>query len=215
MLNEVKNAIAARPGGTRLVFLSDYDGTLAGFHEDPTIPRPTAETQALLCQLAERSDLSFGIVSGRRIADLRTRTQLPSRVYLAGLHGMEIEVGARRWQHPDLWRGARARARVERAPGRGPPSRAGPDPRRQARVGRRARPRRRAGGARSVRSRKPTPAPRSWVEPTASSAGSPATWSSSSFPTSPATRATPRDGSRTMWRRGVGRCRGSCSSETM
>jgi trehalose 6-phosphate phosphatase len=102
MLDEVKSAIAGRPAGTRLVFLSDYDGTLAGFHKDPTIPRPTRETQELLCQLAERDDLSFGIVSGRRIADLRTRTQLPSHVYLAGLHGMEIEVGARRWQHPDL-----------------------------------------------------------------------------------------------------------------
>ena len=102
MLNEVMSAIDARPEGTRLVFLSDYDGTLAGFHKDPTIPRPTKETQELLCRLAERADLSFGIVSGRRIADLRTRTQLPSRVYLAGLHGMEIEVGARRWQHPDL-----------------------------------------------------------------------------------------------------------------
>jgi len=102
MLEDVKTAIGARPAGTRLVFLSDYDGTLAGFHEDPTIPRPAPATQELLCVLADRSDLSFGIVSGRRVADLRTRTQLPSRVYLAGLHGMEIEVGARRWQHPDL-----------------------------------------------------------------------------------------------------------------
>ena len=102
MIEEVKGAIAGRPVGTRLVFLSDYDGTLAGFHKDPTIPRPSKETQELLGRLAERDDLSFGIVSGRRIADLRTRTQLPSHVYLAGLHGMEIEVGARRWQHPDL-----------------------------------------------------------------------------------------------------------------
>jgi trehalose 6-phosphate phosphatase len=102
MLNEVKRAIDGRPAGTRLVFLSDYDGTLAGFHKDPTIPRPTRETQELLCRLAERDNVSLGIVSGRRIADLRTRTQLPSRVYLAGLHGLEIEVGSRRWQHPDL-----------------------------------------------------------------------------------------------------------------
>src|SRR5262245_50827930 len=102
MLEDVKSAIAGRPAETRLVFLSDYDGTLAGFHKDPTIPRPTKETLDVLCRLAERDDLSLGIVSGRRIADLRTRTQLPSRVYLAGLHGMEIEVGARRWQHPDL-----------------------------------------------------------------------------------------------------------------
>jgi trehalose-phosphatase len=102
MLADVKRAVAERPAGTRLLFLSDYDGTLAEFHPDPTIPRPTPQTAELLCRLATREDVSFGIVSGRRIADLRTRTQLPSRAYLAGLHGMEIEVGGRRWQHPDL-----------------------------------------------------------------------------------------------------------------
>lgn len=102
MLDDVQLAIAQRPKGTRLVFLSDYDGTLADFHPDPTIPRPSPETSALLCQLANRKDLSLGIVSGRRVADLRTRTQLPTRVYLAGLHGMEIEVSTLRWQHPDL-----------------------------------------------------------------------------------------------------------------
>jgi trehalose 6-phosphate phosphatase len=102
MLAEVRTAIKHRPAGTRLVFLSDYDGTLADFHPDPTIPRPSKRTRELLTQLADRTHISLGIVSGRRIADLRTRTQLRTRVYLAGLHGMEIEVGARRWQHPDL-----------------------------------------------------------------------------------------------------------------
>ena len=102
MLVDVQRAIAGRPAGTRLIVLSDYDGTLADFHVDPTIPRPSKRTRELLCRLADRQDMSMGIVSGRRIADLRTRTQLTSRVYLAGLHGMEIEVGQRRWQHPDL-----------------------------------------------------------------------------------------------------------------
>jgi len=102
MLADVKQAIADRPAGTRLLFLSDYDGTLAEFDPDPTIPRPASTTAELLCKLAGRSELSFGIVSGRRVADLRTRTQLPSHVYLAGLHGLEIEVGTQRWQHPDL-----------------------------------------------------------------------------------------------------------------
>ena len=102
MLAEVQEAISSRPAGTRLVVLSDYDGTLADFHVDPTIPRPSKRTRELLGRLADHSDVSFGIVSGRRIADLRTRTQLPTQVYLAGLHGMEIEVGLRRWRHPDL-----------------------------------------------------------------------------------------------------------------
>jgi trehalose-phosphatase len=102
MLSDVIRAIADRPAGTRLLFLSDYDGTLADFDPDPTIPRPSPRAAELLSKLAARTELSLGIVSGRRIADLRTRTQLPSRVYLAGLHGMEIEIGSRRWQHPDL-----------------------------------------------------------------------------------------------------------------
>jgi trehalose 6-phosphate phosphatase len=102
MLGEIQEAIRNRPGDTRLLFLSDYDGTLADFHVDPTIPRPSKRTRDLLWRLALREDLSLGIVSGRRIADLRTRTQLPSRVYLAGLHGLEIEIGKRRWHHADL-----------------------------------------------------------------------------------------------------------------
>jgi trehalose 6-phosphate phosphatase len=102
MLDEIQRAIRARPAGTRLVVLSDYDGTLADFDPDPTIPRPSRDTADLLCKIAGRDDLSFGIVSGRRISDLRTRTQLTPRVYLAGLHGLEIEVRSERWQHPDL-----------------------------------------------------------------------------------------------------------------
>jgi trehalose-phosphatase len=82
--------------------LSDYDGTLAEFHPNPTVARPSREIAELLGKLAAREDMSLGIVSGRLVSDLRTRTQLPARVYLAGLHGMEIEVGSNRWQHPDL-----------------------------------------------------------------------------------------------------------------
>lgn len=102
MLAEIQQAIAARPDDTRLVVLSDFDGTLADFHPDPTVPRPSAETARILARLARRSDLTLGVVSGRRIADLRPRLELSDHVYLAGLHGLEIEVDARRWQHPDL-----------------------------------------------------------------------------------------------------------------
>ena len=76
MLSDVKRVIAERPAGTRLLFLSDYDGTLAPFDPDPTIPRPTPQTAHLLGKLAGLTDLSFGIVSGRRVADLRRRASL-------------------------------------------------------------------------------------------------------------------------------------------
>jgi trehalose-phosphatase len=102
MLHEIQRAIATRPRNTRLVFLSDYDGTLAEFHPDPTVPMLSPARRELLTVLSRRSDLSIGLVSGRRIVDLRTRTQLPRQAFLSGLHGMEIEVEARRWQHPNL-----------------------------------------------------------------------------------------------------------------
>lgn len=101
-LQAVIAAIRERPADTRLVFLSDFDGTLADFHDNPVLPWPTRKTQRLLHTLAERSDLSFGIVSGRRLDDVRVRTVLSDGAYFAGLHGMEIAFGAERWQHPQL-----------------------------------------------------------------------------------------------------------------
>lgn len=102
MLSAIQRAILTRPADTRLLFLSDYDGTLAEFHPDPTVPVLSDARRFLLTQLSHRPELSIGIVSGRRIVDLRTRTQLPRQAYLAGLHGMEIERGSERWQHPDV-----------------------------------------------------------------------------------------------------------------
>lgn len=102
MLSDVQAAILARPDGTELLFLSDFDGTLVAFDADPGVPELPIARRLLLTALADRPDTTVGLVSGRRIVDLRGRTRLPASVYYAGLHGMEIEVGARRWQHPDL-----------------------------------------------------------------------------------------------------------------
>jgi trehalose-phosphatase len=48
-------------------------------------------------------------VSGRRLEDVRARTVFSDRAYFAGLHGLEIAIGDRRWQHPQL---AAARSHV-------------------------------------------------------------------------------------------------------
>lgn len=102
MVPDVLAAIAARPRETRLVLLSDFDGTLASFDIDPGAPRLSGETRRSLERLAARPDVTIGLVSGRRVDDLARRTQLPPHVYLAGLHGLEIRHGARGWRHPDL-----------------------------------------------------------------------------------------------------------------
>ena len=99
MLADVHRAVVARRRGTRLVLLSDFDGTLAEFDLDPTLPRIRSDAFAALVALSSLSHVTLGLVSGRRVTDLARRVPLGSEVYMAGLHGLEIAVGDRRWQH--------------------------------------------------------------------------------------------------------------------
>jgi trehalose-phosphatase len=81
----------ARPHDARPLVLLDFDGTLAEFDLDPTTITLTPSRQILLQTLGRRTDLSAGLVSGRRIADLRERIPSATTMFLAGLHGLEIE----------------------------------------------------------------------------------------------------------------------------
>ncbi len=110
MLAEVQAVVARRPAEAAFVLLLDFDGTLAEFNPDPAAPELTPERWHLLSHIASEPRLSLGIVSGRRLDDLRARTRLPNHVYHAGLHGLEIEVDGRRTTHPDL---AAAEAHME------------------------------------------------------------------------------------------------------
>ena len=110
MLAEVQAVVARRPADTAFVLLLDFDGTLAEFHADPDAPELTPERWELLNTIGRAPGVSLGIVSGRRLDDLRARTRLPDHVYHAGLHGLEIEIDGERTTHPDL---AAAEARVE------------------------------------------------------------------------------------------------------
>lgn len=110
MLAEVQAVVAGRPAETAFALLLDFDGTLAEFNPDPAAPELTPERWELLNHIASEPGMSLGIVSGRRLDDLRARTRLPDHVYHAGLHGLEIEVDGHRTTHPDLFS---AEARVE------------------------------------------------------------------------------------------------------
>src|SRR6188472_2676887 len=110
MLSEVQAEVCARPADTAFTLLLDFDGTVAEFNPDPTAPELTQARWDMLYQIAREPSVSLGIVSGRRLDDLRRRTRLPDHVYHAGLHGLEIEVDGQRTTHPDLFA---AEARVE------------------------------------------------------------------------------------------------------
>ncbi|HEX8030955.1 MAG TPA: trehalose-phosphatase [Vicinamibacterales bacterium] len=110
MLAEVQAAVAGRPPETAFTLLLDFDGTLAEFNPDPAAPALTQDRWDVLSQIGRAPGVSLGIVSGRRLDDLRGRTRLPDHVYHAGLHGLEIEVDGNRTTHPDLFA---AEARME------------------------------------------------------------------------------------------------------
>jgi len=102
MLAEVQAEVERRPAETAFVLLLDFDGTLAEFNPDPAAPELTPERHEVLMRIVQHPAVSLGIVSGRRLDDLRRRTRLPNHVYHAGLHGLEIEIDGSRTTHPDL-----------------------------------------------------------------------------------------------------------------
>jgi trehalose 6-phosphate phosphatase len=101
-MHGVERALAAwqsRPPAARPVILMDFDGTLADFNVDPAAVALPPPRQRLLQSMGRRADLSAGIVSGRRIADLRERVPSSPSLFFAGLHGLEIEGPGLRFAH--------------------------------------------------------------------------------------------------------------------
>src|SRR5262245_28387636 len=77
----------------------DFDGTLVNFETDPTSVRLPLERRTLLQSFGRRTDLSAGIISGRRLADVQTRAGAGPDVFYAGLHGLEIQGPGLRFTH--------------------------------------------------------------------------------------------------------------------
>ena len=77
----------------------DFDGTLAEFDLDPSAVTLPPSRQILLQTLGRRADLSAGLISGRRISDLRARVPSSATLFLAGLHGLEIEGPGLKFAH--------------------------------------------------------------------------------------------------------------------
>jgi trehalose-phosphatase len=73
----------------RIRLFLDYDGTLADFAPTPDHVRPDPELVALIDQLARHPRFRVAVVSGRRLAHVRTLVPVPN-VLLAGTYGVEI-----------------------------------------------------------------------------------------------------------------------------
>jgi trehalose-phosphatase len=89
-VDAVLAVIAARVGYGPLLLLSDFDGTLCEFRSDPDDVWLPPSRRAVLGELAGLRDVVVGLVSGRRIEDVRRRAGIDGTLYYAGLHGLEI-----------------------------------------------------------------------------------------------------------------------------
>jgi trehalose-phosphatase len=88
-----------RARGRHLLLLLDFDGTLCEFQADPNAVVLPESRRFILQKLLART--TVGIVSGRRLEDVRRRCALDGAI-VAGLHGLEIEAFGERFVHPEL-----------------------------------------------------------------------------------------------------------------
>lgn len=100
--SELALEVRARLAGRHLLVLCDFDGTLAEFDPDPHAVWLPASIRAALNAIAHGPHATVGLVSGRRLADIRARADLGDHAYYAGFHGLEIEGEGMRFAHPDV-----------------------------------------------------------------------------------------------------------------
>ena len=93
-------AIEARRGARHLLLLLDFDGTLCEFDPDPQRVQLPRERQVLLDRIAEEATVA--LVSGRQLADVRSRCGLQAPAWYAGLHGLEITGPGEDFAHPGV-----------------------------------------------------------------------------------------------------------------
>ena len=72
-----------------LLVLVAFDGVLAEYGDDPVTVRLSSERRELLRRLIRQPGVALGVLSGRRVQDLRERVGLGDDVFYVGLHGLE------------------------------------------------------------------------------------------------------------------------------
>jgi alpha,alpha-trehalase len=93
--------VVARRGQRHLLLLCDFDGTLVPFDPDPRAVVLGDEMARVLGSLASRPHCSVGVISGRRLQDIRDRVTVVGELYIAGFHGLEIQTPGEAFLHPD------------------------------------------------------------------------------------------------------------------
>ena len=97
---ELADRIRREAGPRPLLLLLDFDGTICEFEPEPGMVWLKSSRRDALRALAKSGRVTVGIVSGRRVADVRERSGPIGDAWFAGLHGLEIEGFDRHFIHP-------------------------------------------------------------------------------------------------------------------
>lgn len=90
-MSESLAAALARIAATQFLLVGvDFDGTLAPIVARPEMARADSDTMSALHRVAAASDCAVAVISGRPLADLVTRCEVPAGVRLVGSHGAEL-----------------------------------------------------------------------------------------------------------------------------
>ncbi len=82
-----------------VLLLADYDGTLAQIVGRPRDAVLSASVRQELQALAGKSEISVGVISGRRVAEVKSLVAIEG-IYYSGNHGLEIEGPGLKYVHP-------------------------------------------------------------------------------------------------------------------
>jgi trehalose-phosphatase len=83
----------------RMLWLFDFDGTLAPIAKRPEQAVLPANTKSLLRKLALRFPGRVGILSGRPLKHLKRKVGIPGILY-GGVHGFEVQGPSLKWAFP-------------------------------------------------------------------------------------------------------------------
>ncbi|MBO3142076.1 trehalose-phosphatase [Dermatophilus congolensis] len=86
---QITALLARAATAEHLIVASDFDGTLAFFHDDPMAVRPLAGTIEALQHLACLPHTTSALVSGRDLATLAHLTDNPHNITLIASHGAQ------------------------------------------------------------------------------------------------------------------------------
>lgn len=101
-------------GARHLLLITDFDGTLSTLAPTPDEAVLSPEVRRALGLVAVHPRTTLAVVSGRRIDDVRERTEAVA-AYVGGLHGLEISGPSSTFAHPVLRKAESAIADIKRA----------------------------------------------------------------------------------------------------